>query len=292
MGARQAVVLDAAHLRKLQRELLEIYIEFDRICRAANIPYVMSGGTLLGAVRHKGFIPWDDDMDVELLRPHYDRFCQVVDDVIDHDHFFFQHSGNDAEYRWVYGKLRRKGTTYVRLGQSAMKQQTGLCIDVFPLDEGYADWWQPIANGGCYFCRKILWSPVGAVHCDCAGKRLLFRALSLIPRNWALTWHRRLAVRAADLPGKTGPRYIMFQSDGDISGKRYRYRREWFENTVEMEFEGCKFLAPSGYDGVLRVNYGDSYMEIPPPADRHGNAYAERIRFSDGEELCAGNVIS
>ena len=287
MEVGRAVALDASHLRKLQLELLGIYKEFDRICRAAHIPYFMSGGTLLGAVRHHGFVPWDDDMDVEMLRPHYDRFCEVVDEFIDHDRFFFQHTGNDMGYRWVYGKLRRKGTAYVRTGQSVIRQKTGLCIDVFPLDEGYEDWWQSIVNGGCYFCRKILWSPVGARQSASFGKRLLFRTLSLVPRNWALACHRRLAVRAADLPDKTGPRYIMFHSEGDFSGKRYRYERAWFDGTVEMEFEGCKFLAPRGYDGVLRVNYEDSYMEIPPPQDRHGHVYAERIRFSDGEELCA-----
>ena len=79
MDDGKAVKLDEFHRRKFQQELLEIYKEFDRICRVCGISYAMSGGTLLGAVRHKGFIPWDDDMDADMLRGDYETFCRVVD---------------------------------------------------------------------------------------------------------------------------------------------------------------------------------------------------------------------
>ena len=110
MEARQAVVLDAAHLRKLQRELLEIYIEFDRICRAANIPYVMSGGTLLGAVRHKGFIPWDDDIDVFMPRPDYDRLMDICARQ-DMGRYELCTPYNTDNYFMHFSKLCRRDTT-------------------------------------------------------------------------------------------------------------------------------------------------------------------------------------
>lgn len=280
MNDKQAVKLDEPHRRKFQQELLEIYKEFDRICRVCGLPYVMSGGTLLGAVRHKGFIPWDDDMDADMLRGDYETFCRVVDDVIDHERFFFQNAANDPGYRWVYGKLRRKNTEYIRVGQGVLTQKTGLCIDIFPLDAAYDDWRQPIANHGCRILRKFLWAPVGAHEGTSVTERLFFQALSAIPRDWSMAWHHKLAVWA-----RTGQpkRYLISHNTGDIWGRKYE--RAWFEKTVEMTFEDCKFLAPQGYDGVLRVNYGD-YMTLPPIEDRHGNSAAARLRFSDGEELC------
>lgn len=279
MDDRVAVELDNAHLRKLQLELLELLVEFDRICREAGIRYYLSSGTLLGAVRHQGFIPWDDDADVDMLREDYDLFCQVVDDVIDQERFFFQNTGNDKGYRWVYGKLRRKDTEYIRVGHDVLKQRTGICLDIFPLDNAYDDWRQVVANHGCRLCRKVLWAPVGARYGDTMAERVLFRALSLVPRNWALAWHRRLAVwQRLDRERQ----YIISHNSDDICGRKYQ--REWFAQTVEMGFENYSFWAPQGFDGVLRVNYGN-YMDLPPLEARQGPAAASVIRFSDGEEL-------
>lgn len=73
-------------------------IEFDRICRKAEIRYFITGGTLLGAVRHKGFIPWDDDVDVELLREDYEKFAKVCETEFNHGKYFFQSAENDPDY--------------------------------------------------------------------------------------------------------------------------------------------------------------------------------------------------
>lgn len=100
--------LDQANLKKLQGEILDVLIEFDRICRANDIKYFLSSGTLLGAIRHKGFIPWDNDADVEMLREDYEKFCRVYKSTINSELFYFQDSSSDKEYSWPYGKLRKK----------------------------------------------------------------------------------------------------------------------------------------------------------------------------------------
>lgn len=283
MDDTKAIELDPAHLRKLQLELLDILLEFDRICKLAGIRYVLSSGTLLGAVRYKGFIPWDDDMDVDMLRPDYEKFCRVVDQFIDHERFFFQSTDTDGGYRWVFGKLRRKGTEYIRVWQARLGQKTGLCIDVFPLDDAcdneYGQW---LRFRWASWCRKILWSPVGARQCSSVVARYFFWFLSKIPRDWVLAWYRKI-VWCARKPMESA-RLVSYNAD-DVLGKQYQ--RAWFEKIVNLEFEGHQFPAPQGYDEVLKLLYGD-YMCLPPLSEQKGIATACAIRFSDGETLGDG----
>ena len=283
MDDTEAIELDPGHLRKLQLELLEILLEFDRICRAAGIRYVLSSGTLLGAVRHKGFIPWDDDMDVDMLRSDYEKFCQVADQLIDHERFFFQNTDTDTGYRWVFGKMRRKDTEYIRIWQGHLRQKNGLCIDVFPLDPGSdskAKQW--LFFRGTSLCRKILWSPVGARQCPSVIERGFFRILSAIPRDWVLAWYRKIVEKS----GRSEPgEWLVSYNEDDVLDRKYR--RAWFEKTVAMEFEGYQFPAPQGYDEVLKLLYED-YGKLPAEEERRSKATACAIRFSDGEALHAG----
>ena len=116
----EKVILSPEDLRTLQLLELEMLVEVDRICRKYGIEYSLDGGTLLGAVRHKGFIPWDDDADVIFTRHEYVRFCRACKKELDTERFFLQDYRTDPNYRWGYAKLRRKGTEFVRLGQEHM----------------------------------------------------------------------------------------------------------------------------------------------------------------------------
>ena len=109
--------LDNVTLRKLQLTELELMKEVDRICRKNGIKYSLDGGTLLGAVRHKGFIPWDDDADIMMSRKNYEKFYKACKRDLDLEKFFFQEFRTDPEYRWGYAKLRKNGTVFLREGQ-------------------------------------------------------------------------------------------------------------------------------------------------------------------------------
>ena len=106
----KAYQISNEELKKLQRIELEMLIELDRICRKHQVSYSLDGGTLLGAVRHKGFIPWDDDIDVIMLRPEYEKFRSACERELDQTRFFLQDYKSDPHYRWGYEKLRRLGT--------------------------------------------------------------------------------------------------------------------------------------------------------------------------------------
>ena len=127
-------VICSEDLQGLQAVLLEMLLEVDRICRKNGIGYSLFMGALLGAVRHGGFIPWDDDLDVAMLRPEYERFREACRRDLDLERFFFQDHTTDPEYRWAYGRIRRNDSEFVRLGQEHMKMRTGIFMDIFPMD--------------------------------------------------------------------------------------------------------------------------------------------------------------
>ena len=102
------IQLDQKTLRALQIVEVEMLVELDRICRKNDIKYTIIGGTLIGALRTGGFIPWDDDIDVAMLRDEYERFRIACEKDLDQSRFYFQDHRNTKGYRWGYGKLRRK----------------------------------------------------------------------------------------------------------------------------------------------------------------------------------------
>ena len=271
-------ILDDKHNKKLQGEILSLLVEFDRICRKHNIEYFLACGTLLGAVRHNGFIPWDNDGDVELRRSEYDRLVKVCEEE-ENGRFFFQDWNTDMAYRWPYGKLRIKNTNYRRPNQAMLKHKDGICIDVFILDDLPESYFvQKLMEFGALICRKIGWSPVGATCVPNFFQRTLFKIASLIPYGpvkkvyeGIVSWHHDNNSTA-----------VGFFNTGMGNVDEFIFQREWYKERIELDFEGHKFFAPKGYDGILQRKY-HNYMELPPKEKQIGSSEAEYIRFSDGE---------
>ncbi|WP_196602245.1 LicD family protein [Pectinatus frisingensis] len=279
-----SIELNTEQTRKLQLEILDLLVEFDRICRINHIRYFLSCGTLLGAVRHHGFIPWDDDADVEMLREDYEKFVTVCNEDIQKDKFFFQDSSTDSEYSWTYGKLRKRGTRYIRPGQSHLKQKDGICIDIFILDNISASTKiQRFMELSTRVCRKILWSKVGALRATCAWQRMLYKLLCIFPHNCILTIYFYIVEWYRDKP--TG--WLGFFNTEVRTKRGYAFSSCWYENSKECMFEGHGFYIPNGYDKILYLKYGD-YMTFPPVEERRGSSPAEYIRFSDGLEINGG----
>ena len=125
--------LSGEELRKLQLVEYELICEVDRICKKNNIQYTLYAGTLLGAVRHQGFIPWDDDADIAFLPEEYEKFFEACKRDLNTEKFFLQDYRTDEYYRWGYAKLRRNNSAFIREGQEHMKYHNGICIDLFSL---------------------------------------------------------------------------------------------------------------------------------------------------------------
>ena len=170
----------------------------------------------------------------------------------------------------------------MRVGQSHLPQKDGLCIDLFVMDPMSENHWaQQAMRLGSRLCRKVLWSPVGAVRLKNPVERCWFKLLRLIPRSVALALFRWITgwYRHAETPC-----YGFFVDEAPCTQRGYAYYKEWYAETLRVDFEGHMLPIPSGYDHILYVKYND-YMKFPAPEDRHGNVAAEYIQFSDGTEL-------
>ena len=125
--------MDEDVLHGLQRVELEILLEIDRVCREHGIKYFLDSGTMLGAARHGGFIPWDDDIDISMLRDDYDRFLEVAQDSLG-EKYFVQTRKTDPKATNSFAKVRKNGTTCIEYSAKLDGSHTGIWVDIFPFD--------------------------------------------------------------------------------------------------------------------------------------------------------------
>ena len=272
----ELVKLSQEDLRQLQLIELEMIVEVDRICKKYNIQYSLDGGTLLGAVRHKGFIPWDDDADVIFTRKEYAKFYKACKQDLDTSRFFLQEYRTDPYYRWGYAKLRRKDTEFIRLNQEAMRYKTGVCIDVF-VNDNVPD--NIVARKLYYalnFCiRKVLYSELGKTQENNWMLRQLYKVLFFIPRD-PMFKLRNIFASMCNKHDTELKSHLLYPYPKKES--KYGMPSECFEEYIDMEFEGMKFKVFKQYDRYLRLLYGN-YMELPPVEKRKGPGEASCVRL-------------
>lgn len=261
---KQAYQITDEELKKLQKIELEMLIEFDRICRKYHISYSLDGGTLLGAVRHKGFIPWDDDIDVIMRRKEYAKFKKVYRRDLDDGRFFLQDYWTDPNYRWGYAKLRRKNTEFIRQGQERLQQNNGVFMDIFVVDnvpDGYIS--RRIHHFICFLIRKTLYSEVGKYVEEHLLLRKTYQILSKVPRNHVFRIRNLLAAYTNRKDTELISHYTLEYP----KHCRYGLPARCFDEMTEIEFEGKKFLGFKERHCYLSTYYGD-YMTLPPKEKR------------------------
>ena len=257
------IQLDDKMLRQLQIIELEMIIEADRICKKCGIQYNIIAGTLLGAVRHEGFIPWDDDADIAMLRPEYEKFRDACKTELDTSRFYFQDHRNTKGYRWGYGKLRRKNTLFLREFQEHMPYEQGVFIDVFPMDAIPDNkFLRSIKNFECFCVRKVLWSKVGKIADKNKLKRKWFALLDKIPEELVYGYYDWLVERSKKLNTKW-VRKLTFPTPN----KEYGYLHKWYAYSTDIEFEKISFKGIRDYKEYLTFKYVD-YMNLPPENKR------------------------
>ena len=278
MAAGEIMVIEGEEFRRLQLLELDMVAEVDRVCRKHNVTYSICGGTLIGAMRHKGFIPWDDDADLWMLREDYERFRAVAHEM-DPEICWLQDHETDPEYPWGYSKVRRTGTKFVRIGQEHLKMKTGVMIDIFPLDDipksRFGQWLQ---DKYCFCLRKINYAAVGRLNMQySAPMRAWFTLLSKIPKQWVFDRVWGMAKHSRnDSPNLV--RNLLFPPGCQMYPEAepdpeywYGIPKKWVNDVVEYEFEGHMFYGPRDYEDVLKWMYGD-WRKLPPEdkRDPHG----------------------
>lgn len=250
--------MDNETLNKLHNVQLEILCEVDRVCKLHNITYFLDSGSALGAIRHKGFIPWDDDIDIAMLREDYDRFCDLAPKELGKE-FFFQSLLTDKYYNKLHIKVRKNNTRYIEDSGGNPNMHNGVFIDVVPFDKVptlcahiariFAFSYQRLF---VYNYEKESLKPnfiKGFISNFITGRNTLGRY------NWIckmFSWKRK------------GFSYVAFDYP---EYQRYIFPDTIFQNTLEVTFEKMKFPIVAGYDEYLRIMYGD-YMQLPPEEDR------------------------
>ena len=279
----QAHHLSPAELRAVQLTELELLCEVDRICRKCGISYQIIAGTLLGAVRHGGFIPWDDDADVAFLRGAYEKFLKACETELDSSKFYIQDYKDTPGYRWGYGKLRRRGTEFIRLNQEHMPYDQGVFIDLFPVDNVPDN--SVLRSVHCFRCflyRKAFWSEVG------------WKTAKGLERMWYLVMRRIPASRLY----RSFDRFIEKSNNQDSGWARifayptptrdHGYYRKWAYSSAEYDFEGVKLYGIAEYDEYLAFKYGD-YMALPPDSDRKTHPVSS-LKLLDGDAAIPHSV--
>ena len=253
-------------IRALQQSELEILFAFKRLCDTNHLSYFITAGTLLGAVRHKGFIPWDDDIDVVMPREDYDRLPEICAEQLP-SCFYYQSGETEENYPYFFAKIRKEGTEVYEPCLSGVDIRKGHYIDVFPLDSCPAS---PTAARLFFkWVWMLTWAIQGKVDdsyvCGYTkpGARLAYRLLKCFPLS-ALRKMRRNVCR---LVGDTG---ILCTVGGAHGYPAESYDSAWFRECVDLPFEGALFPAPVGWDALLRNMYGD-YWVLPEETERQSH---------------------
>ena len=262
-------------LKKLQKTELELLGEFDRICRKYDIEYFISAGTLIGAVRHKGFIPWDDDVDILMTRKNYNKFIKYQKKELNTKKFYLDCSETNKDNTTLYAKLKRKNTYYIDIYSGEDRKNQKIWMDIFPLDN-ISD--NPIIQKIHFFrvyVLKLLTMYKYNYIKDNDKKALLY----MIKFTSIFFNKKRLYKKVKKLTQKyNNKKTNYYASYAGVYLGREVYPKSFFEKTTELYFENKKYMAPANYDAYLTQVYGD-YMTIPPEEDRVGHHFLEDIKF-------------
>lgn len=251
---------------KIQNLELEILEEVDGICRRNGIQYTMGYGSLIGAIRHDGFIPWDDDVDICLLRKDYIRFREICRKELN-SRFFYQSNETDPEYFLLYDKIRLNGTIFRESHLSSYNIHHGVYIDIFPIDYVPDNSLKQVFQYVCFhFFRSGLMSKYIVLKAREGRKKYAAKFLRVIYSVFPLSFLYKNANKVATWYDKTPQKRIMnFLTP-------YRLKEIFdgvlYDEYVEHKFEGMNVRIVKGYDMFLRQIYGD-YMQLPPLEKRN-----------------------
>ena len=243
-------------IQAIQQDLIQ---EVARICRKCGIHFNMVGGTMLGAIRHKGFIPWDDDADIGFLRTEYEKFREACKSELNHEKYYMQDLRDTEGYRWGYGKLRRKNTEFIRLNQEFMPYGQGISIDLMPFDNVPDSFLaRRIHFFRCFLYRKLFWSEVGSRSEKNIWIRFLYKGMRLIPMKQIVKSYQRF-IDSGQKKKTRLVRILTFPTPKKV----YGYERRWYTQLQPYPFGEMMLPGAKDYDGYLQVKYGN-YMELPP----------------------------
>ena len=274
-------------LDKLHKEELRILDELDRICKKNKLKYFLSGGSLIGAVRHHGFIPWDDDIDVGMPRSDYEKFIKCCKTDLKDDFYLDAFEVNTNKFH-LYAKLKLKNTIFMENYATELSGvDHGIFIDIFPYDNidemNSKDHLKK--DKFRHNITKLVYLKSGLTNYLSeyrkSHKIIMFFVdvvLKICPRKLLLS----MAKRKISANKNDNSLYISNMTGG-LSLEKETHKREEVFPAVRLEFEGKKYCCPKEYDKLLTKIYGD-YMQLPP-VEKRVTHNPVMVKFSDGETI-------
>ena len=253
-------------IQEIQSKLLEILLYFQKFCQENGLGFVLAGGTCLGAVRHKGFIPWDDDVDVFMLRDDYEKLCRIWDERADTEHYSCVRSNDRFNIRHSATEIKDNNTTFINRHSADLDIHQGLMIDVIPLDAVPKSKWKQLWQMGdsmMYCCFNFQRLPAHKGKVTYYAEKL---ALTLVPSFKARYKLWKGAEKRLSRYSLADAEYVSSFGEG-ATIMRQRFPIRWFRHPAYLEFEGHQMPVPEDYDKWLTISYGD-YMQLPPPEER------------------------
>ena len=250
-------------LRKLQLTQLDILKVFDKFCREHDLHYSLYAGSLLGAVRHKGFIPWDDDLDVCMSRADYDRFIALWGQ--EHpEGYILQNKENSPNFWQSFSKIRKDHTTFLQEQREAGQYHTGIFLDIFPLDR---------IPGGRMKRMAFKW--------NCMKYQLLIREFAPPKAGAIVRWGASLILACTPESRRGKARHNALkkitryndQRDLEVAAietmasLQKPFAADMLDSYVDLPFEDDQFMCFACWDDHLRRKFGD-YMQLPPEEER------------------------
>lgn len=260
--------------KRVWNRQLGILAELDRVCTKYDIQYFAVCGTLLGAVRHKGFIPWDDDMDIGLLRDDYEELLKHADEF--QKPYFLQNIYTDSECYTHTSRLRDSTTTAIVLSDKNCKCNHGIYIDIFPFDHLTDNLVQRFFQFSklTVYSRLLQYSKAFYLKKKTGIKhKICCQVTNIIGYEQVFSKYQKLCAKYNDKDTK-----CLGIISGNKMSKEFRYPLKACREVIELPFEDGYIKAPKGYEACLTVNYGD-YMKFPPEEKR--GAWHEGILYID-----------
>lgn len=245
------------NIKEIELSILK-YIDLQ--CKKYNLRYYLGYGTLLGAVRHQGFIPWDDDIDIWMPREDYDKFISL-ENSLENSKFKILSPLNNSDYYYGFAKLVSRNTEPQEIGFLPIKDY-GVYVDIFPLDNIATE--HPFLH---FIAKYIIMARIAScnikpwLNLTHKKKAILFRFIGIIGTLLGFRRTAKLTDKIAKIDkGKTNKRVGVFV---ESIGEHNIFATEYFASTIQLKFEGIYFNAPKEYRKCLTQLYGD-YMQLPP----------------------------